>query len=338
MPPPRFRLKSGKLGPREKGWILLWAAIVCSGGYLRWVYRPAAQRISKVSERIRRLEREKESVQAKMPNLQKRRQGITALKDQISARFDALKEAEGQLLDVQNADELLNSLVKDQGKFELALNSIRQIHEKESSAAEPVPVPAGREEGAGKEEKGEKGEKREKEGPAAASPYKKLWVELDIYATFQGLLNYVDFLETMRPYQQVERIKVQVEGKEISRPHAVLVVSSLMGENLETKRITKEQVFANLESKLPQERKDPFLTQDRPKEVVQAIGLALTGIFSEEGKPVAAMINNEIYRVGDLVDNKRIVSIAPNGVVLEQGNQRFVLAPSQQQSQQQEGQ
>jgi hypothetical protein len=134
----------------------------------------------------------------------------------------------------------------------------------------------------------------------------------------------------MRPYQQVAGIQVKVEGKEVSRPHAVLLVTVLMGETLEEREAAKREIFALLEDVVGREGKDPFLTAERPKEVVQAVGLELNGVFSEGGRPVAAMINNEIYRLGEMVDNKRIISIEPSRVVLEYGNRRFVLLPAHQ--------
>jgi hypothetical protein len=166
-------------------------------------------------------------------------------------------------------------------------------------------------------------------GYGQAEPYRKLRVQIDSLATFKGLVSYIDFLEQMRPYQEVEGIRVKVEGREVSKPHAVLLVASLMGETIKAREAAREEIFSLMEQAAVKESKDPFLTSERPKEVVQAIGLELSGIFSEGGHPTAAMINNEIYRVGDIVDGKRIVAIEANRVLLEYGNRRFVLMPTQ---------
>lgn len=195
-------------------------------------------------------------------------------------------------------------LVKDHKRFELALNTIRPVTEQEPSATER----AGAEEPAGL--------------------YEQLRVQVDVYATYQGLVDYVAFLESMRPYQQVEGVKIKVEGKEVSRQHAVVTVGVLLGDTLEAREARHRDVFALLDQVAAKEAKDPFLTRDRPKEFVQAVGLTLTGVFSEDGRQVAAMINNEIYRVGQVVDGKRLVAIEPNRVLLEQGNRMFVLVPS----------
>jgi hypothetical protein len=134
----------------------------------------------------------------------------------------------------------------------------------------------------------------------------------------------------MSPYQTVEGIKMKVEGKDASRPHAVILIATLLSQTQEEKETQQREVFALLEEAAARETKDPFLTTERPKEVSLAAGLELSGVFSTEGHPVAAMINNEIYRTGDVVQGKRIVTIDSNRVVLEQGNRRFILIPTQQ--------
>ncbi len=307
----RLNLSFAKMGPREKSWAILWVAVVLSFLYLRMVFQPRARQVRDIRSQVSGLERQKMSLEAKQPNLKKRQEAIDSLKKEIVVRFDELTEAEQNLLDVQDVDALLESLVKDRAKFELYLNSIRPVSQKEPSAVEPT-----------------------KAGPASrsqADPYRKLLIQIDLFGTFQGLLSYVDFLEQMRPYQEVQGVRVKVEGKEVSRPHALVTVSSLMGETIKEKEQRRQEIFALVEEVVAREKKDPFLTGERPKEVVPAVGLELAGIFSEAGKPVAAMINNEIYSVGQVVQGKRIVAIEPNRVLLEQGNRRFVLMPGGQQ-------
>ena len=223
--------------------------------------------------------------------------------------YEELVSSEQDLLNLQDVDQLLESLVKDRARFEMRLNSIRPINTREPSGTEA------NQPGASK---------------SAVEPYRKLSVQLDTYSTFQGLVEYIHFLERMRAYQQIEGIKVKVEGKEVSRPHAILLVSVLMGDTQEKREADRREVFSLLEEVAAREQKDPFLTAERPKELVQAVGLELTGIFSEGDHPVAAMINNEIYRVGQTVQGKRIVAIESGKVLLEQGNQQFVLVPKQQ--------
>ena len=307
MPKLPFSLQLSKIGPKEKLWIVVWVSIVLMSVYYRFQYQPRALKIKEAVRQINSLNRDKMTLRAKQPNIEKRKQDLAELKQQISTSYEQLSVAEQKLVDVQNIDALLDSLVKDRGKFELVLNSIRPVQQKEPSTMESS--------------------RNQKQ----IDPYRKLKIQLDVFSTFQGLVNYIAFLEQMRPYQEVEGLKVKVEGKEVSRPHAVFLISVLLGESSETKEIRRKEIFGLLEDVASREAKDPFLTAERPKEVVQAVGLELTGIFSEEGQPVAAMINNEIYRIGDVIDNKKVVNIEANRVLLERGNRRFVLTPSQQQ-------
>ncbi|MBI3615767.1 MAG: hypothetical protein HY211_04525 [Candidatus Omnitrophica bacterium] len=306
MAPLNLKLPLGKLGPREKTWIVLWVTVVLGAGVIRLNYQPRAKMIREIRSQISSQQSEKERLLVRRPDLERRRREIAGLKEEIAARYQDLTAAEKDLLDFQDVDQLLDSLVKDRRRFEMALNSIRPIQQKEPAVVERTPSAPGQSQG---------------------QPYRKLMVQIDAFATFDGLLNYIDFLEKMRPYQEVEGIKVKVEGKEVSRPHAVLLLGSLMGETLEAKEAKRKEIFGLLEEVGIKEAKDPFLTSERPKEEMQAVGLELGGIFSENGRPAVAMINNEIYHVGDQIQGKKIVAIETNRVLLEQGNRRFVLTP-----------
>lgn len=297
----------GKLGKRERFWALVWVVVVLGAAEFHWMIRPRIQGLQETSRRLQTLEEEKIVLLGQQPDIRGRQATLATLKGEIGALYERLMVAEKDLLDFQDVDRLLDSLVKDRQKFEMQLNAIRPIRQQEASSALA--------EGPGSREQPE--------------PYKKLHVQLDIYSSFKGLLDYLEFLETMRPYQQVEAVQVKVEGKDASRPHAVLLLSVLMGDTVSEKQAQREEILALLEDVAARERKDPFLTGERPKEVVPAVGLALTGIFFEGSQPVAAMINDQVYTVGQVVQDKRIVAIGETQVFLEQGNRRFVLPLAQ---------
>lgn len=300
-----------KLQAREKGWILVWIVAAVVVGYGRWVHAPRASEIRDAGDQIEKLDREKINLMVRAPDVPKRQAQMDALKQEIVSIYERITEAEKPLLDTQNVDRLLDRLVKDRERFQMQLNSIRPVEQKDPSSVS-----------------------RDREGDKA-DPYKRLNVQVDAFSSFQGLVEYVRFLETLNPYQWVERIKVKVEGKEFSRPHAVLLLTVLTGRPLEFEEVTRKEIFSLMEEVAAREKKDPFLTAERPKETTQATGLTLNGIFSEGGKPVAALINNEIYRVGDMVDQKKIVAIEAGRVLLEKGNRRFVLTAAASASQSQ---
>lgn len=306
---PKLNLGFGKIGPREKAWAIVWIVVVLSLGFTRFFYQPKRKAVREAAGKIEELSKQKRALQSKVPEFERRKAEIETLKTGISGLYEELVSSEQDLLNLQDVDQLLESLVKDRARFEMRLNSIRPINTREPSGTEA------NQPGASK---------------SAVEPYRKLNVQLDTYSTFQGLVEYIHFVERMRAYQQIEGIKVKVEGKEVSRPHAILLVSVLMGDTQEKREADRREVFSLLEEVAAREQKDPFLTAERPKELVQAVGLELTGIFSEGDHPVAAMINNEIYRVGQTVQGKRIVAIESGKVLLEQGNQQFVLVPKQQ--------
>ena len=203
-----FTLRLDKLQIREKMWILGWVVVVLAVGDLKLLHHPRAEKIRETLEAVEGLDQEKTARMAKQPNLRQRQSQIATLKEEISVAYKELTGVEKDLLDAQDVDQLLDSLIKDRNRFEMRLNSIRPIQQKEPSTAESA----------------NPGGSQEKQ-----APYRKLHVQLDAFSTFQGLVNYIAFLEEMRAYQQVEGIQVKVEGREVSRPHAVLLVTVLMG-------------------------------------------------------------------------------------------------------------
>lgn len=294
-----------KLGKREKCWALLWVAVVLTLAQGRWLIQPRFQQLQGLSHQIRVLEEERIALLAQQPDLKRQQAEMAELKGQIGTLYEQLLNAERDLLDFQDVDLLLDSLVRDREKFEIYLNSVRPV-ERQTEA--PV---AGASLGSSP--------------TARTAPYKKLFVQLDFYSTFKGFLDYLGLLERMRPYQRIEGIQVKVEGQDVTRPHAVLLLSVLMGDTLQARQAQREEIFASLEEVASQERKDPFLTADRPKEVVSAVGLKLTGVLFDGNRPVAAMIDDEIYHVGQVIQGKRVVAIEADRVFLEQGNRRFIL-------------
>lgn len=94
----------------------------------------------------------------------------------------------------------------------------------------------------------------------------------------------------------------------------------------EKKTITMKAEMAAGE-KLSQEKakllywgRDPFVLVQRGELFeTAATSLVLVGIVWERNKPAKALINNEIYKVGDRVGDIEILEIRKNSVVIKEG-------------------
>jgi len=72
-------------------------------------------------------------------------------------------------------------------------------------------------------------------------------------------------------------------------------------------------------------KRNPFLSTFKPrKKEVKKEALDVTGIIST-GKQPTAIINNEVYKIGDMVGDKEVKQILPNMVILKIGKKSTVL-------------
>ena len=61
------------------------------------------------------------------------------------------------------------------------------------------------------------------------------------------------------------------------------------------------------------------------KLMIKETPYSLTGVLIGKGRTGAAIINEKIYRVGDIVDGKKIIAIERNRVILKKGTDEEIL-------------
>ena len=61
------------------------------------------------------------------------------------------------------------------------------------------------------------------------------------------------------------------------------------------------------------------------KLMIKGTSASLTGVLVGKGRAGAAIINEKIYRVGDIVDDKKIIAIEKNRVILKKGTDEEIL-------------
>lgn len=296
--PGRLKLDETKFGPREKGWAVLFAVVVVGMTGYRWGVKPRIEAADDARSAYAQTENELARLEAERPDVEARRAQVDALRSQVASAYQELETLEEGLLNRQDQDLLLEQLVAERKRYRLQINAVRPL----------------------KDEKDKEPDKAKEE----AGFYQRLLVQIDVYAGFDDLVRYLDLLETQRPYQRIQGVKVKIEGQEMVRPRALLTLETFLADLPEKVAKRREEVFAVVEQIAQSEAKDPFLAREKPKEETAATGLELTGIFGD-GASAAAMINGEPYQIGDVIQGKRIVAILGDRVVLEQGARRYVL-------------
>lgn len=295
-----FSLGGLKVGPREKTWAALFATVaIWTTGY-RTVVHPRIEAARKAKANVQRMENELLRLEAKRPDVDARRAQVEALKTQVTGTYDQLETLEQGLLNRQDLDLLLEQMVAHHKRLQLQINAVRPM-----------------------KDDAEKSKEQDRQ-PGESSFYKRLLVQLDVYAAFDDLIAYLKALEQQAPYQRVRGLLVKIEGQDMVRPRALVWLQALLADAPESVAQRRREVFALVEQTAKREAKDPFLALEKPKEEQIAVGLELNGVFGANGQ-LSALINGESYQVGDVIQGKRIVAIHSDRVVLEQGARRFLL-------------
>ncbi len=298
-----------RFGRREKVWLLglVW---VMAGV---WSYKVLAQpRVEAAGEAHRELKQAWEELarlEAKKPDLPALEARIRDLQKRVGSTYQQLEEMEKDLLYRQDVDILLERLVADQKKLGLRINAVEPQKETADKTAS------------------------DRRKGATPSFYKRLFVRVDASAPFDNLIAYLNELEGQGPYQRIHGAQVKMDRKEDgteegSTPRASVLVESLLADTTEHRSQQRKRVFSLLEDVSNREKKDPFLAGERPREEKEAVDMSLSGIFGSGGK-FSALIDGEARQEGDSVKGKRIVQILSDRVVLEQGEQRYILRERQ---------
>lgn len=295
-----------RFGRREKTWaVVLGWMVVGLWGYRAFV-QPRAEAAREAYEELKDARKELARLEAERPDLRVLEEQIRGLQAQVGSTYQQLEDLENGLLYRQDVDLLLERLVADQKKLNLRINAVEPL--KNSPAKEKVLPRAGK--------------------TQVPSFYKRLFVQVDASATFEQLIAYLNVLEGQGPYQRVHGAQVKIEKKEAGteegNPRAVILVESLLADTSEHRADQRKRIFSLIEDVSTREKKDPFMARERPKEEKEVSDMNLSGIFGAGGV-LSALIDGETRQEGDLVKGKRIVRILPDQVILEQGDQRYIL-------------
>ena len=306
----RFQLSLGevKFGQREKAWTVLLVFVAVGFTGYRVVVKPRTDAVRKARAAKLRVEGELTKLEATRPNVQAELDNVQAARTQVAALYHELEGLEDGLLNSQDLDLLLQRVVEERKRLKVQIIAVKPMKDESEKPKTRPPPSAG----------------KEKDKAVETSFYKRMLVQVDAYASFDDLITYIEALDRQAPYQRVQGVKVKLEGQELMRPRVLIALQTLLSDLPEETVRQRQEIFANVKQLAAREAKDPFLAGEKPKEEELAVGLELTGIFGE-GSALTALINGEPYQVGDVIQDKRIVAIRPDRVVLEHGARRFLL-------------
>jgi len=144
--------------------------------------------------------------------------------------------------------------------------------------------------------------------------------ELRIFGYYSDIYNYLRYLEKLSHFGGIIKTEVTRDVKNKTDKLEALIWFSLIISNEEVKN--RETTFNILNKKRVNELKSPFLTfKKTPEAKIIAIEKALpsfeiSGIISNKNEN-RVIINKQIYKAGDKIDESTILKIDKNKVIFE---------------------
>ncbi len=301
----RLKSISFKLDARSRLLLAVAVALLIPVIYYKNIFSGRQLALNSARERYAALRDERQRLESTIPEVTAEQVKLDALKKEYNGLLDEVTKAERSLPKNVNIPDILNFLVKDKDKFRLKIINIKSYQDKAQDI--PLYVPPA----------------ESKMKPI--SYYTALPIEIDAFASFADIIDYIANIEAMLPYQRISALQVDMQKTLGGQPEVFLTVLSILGRGQESDENLQDFQLAlqDIEKKI-RETEDPFHKKEKPRQEERLAGVELNGIISKKGTPYA-IINGASLKVGDSVQNKKIIRIDSDSVVLEEEEKLFKL-------------
>lgn len=265
---------------------ILVTVILCSLFYTN-IFAPRAVELKKLKMQNVNTANRLINLKSQIPNIQKERTLLTKSKKDLDSLQKQLSELESKLPRQGRTPQLLGEFVRQAQGYDIDFISIRP------------------------------------QNVDTEKTYNELGIELVFTCTYQVLVNYLHRLESLSEYLDITSINTnELEATSYDISEVTLTLRMLLGD--EGTNITKENIVSVIEPRLDVNR-NPFQSKFRPDRTEREIGkYKLTGITAS-GKVPTAIINDDVYRIGDTIIDKKVKKILPNCVILTDGSIELLL-------------
>lgn len=259
--------------------ILLILTVLFNIGFNK-IYKPQERELAKLKRKLVSLENEVLEVESEFPDFEEKNELLDQKKTEINKLKKELSSKESQLLSKKNLPELLNVLLEQSPQYLVDFNLVKPVEGEEDNV------------------------------------YEQLNIEMQFDAGFNGVIDYLERLEKSFQYIQTKGVVISSEEAVNEQLGIKLVLSTYLTDYLKDK-ISLPVIDKTKQTSASAIKRDPFysadilFTQDVEEQAYQ-----LSGIISQGTQPTA-IIDDEVYRVGDYVGDSQVKEILYNKVVLE---------------------
>lgn len=276
-----------QLDRRQKLLRLFLILAVCFAIYYNLIYKTQAVALRKSKSQLSELNRNLAKLNAQFPNVDIETRKLEKARKSFEALKSQLASVEQELPTESTVPQLLDGLVRQAQGYSIDFTSIR-----------PKPVK----------------EKRE---------YFEQDIEIKFNTTYADFANYINRLESPSKFLRATSIMMEnIKGAFSGGIDVTLTLTTLLGGETTAAKEIKEELAPV--AALDIER-SPFVSEYLPS-VPGAKNEAyrLTGIVASGSQPTA-IINDDVYKIGDVIDNKVVSKILSDMVVLSHGKEKIIL-------------
>ncbi len=265
--------------------VLLLLAAILFNVYYNLIYKNQSQALRSAKSEQSVVNNSLARLKSQMPDMNKEKDRLALSKRTFNTLRERLRTLESELPTQESVPQLLGELVRQAAGYSIDFISIRPKT------------------GKGRQE------------------YSELVIEMKLSSSYTDLANYLNRLESISRFIRADNIVMEnMKDGFRSNVDSTIALSTLLGEP----GIGKKEVVSVPAEPLAIER-NPFASIFRPiLEAGKKEEYSLSGIITTGAQPTA-IINNEVYRIGDRVDSRAIIKILPGMVVLSDGRDNKIL-------------
>jgi len=277
-----------QLKKQQRILILLFIAVILFNFYYNAIYKWQSGALRRVKSEWQNLNKRMIKIKSQLPDIEREKESLKTSQKRLNSLKNQLSSLELQLPTYSRIPQLLGELVNQAQGYSIDFISIR-----------PKMMRAKRE-------------------------YAQLTIEMKFNAPYSGFVNYLNRLESISQFLRATEITLeQLKGGFSGASEVTLTLTTLLGEEYET--IPEERLKAPQQVSPLQIERSPFFSKFRPDQPeAKKEEFCLSGIIATGLQPTV-IINDEVYRIGDMIGNKKIKQILPNMVILSDGKESIVL-------------
>lgn len=274
-----------RLNKRQKKLFFLLIITVVSSLYYNIIYKGQLTALSKVRRQATMASGALNKIKAQVTDLTEEKASLERSSDSLKALRRKLASIETELPTQSSIPLFLKELVRQAAGCQIEFNSIRP------------------------------------KSPKEKKDYAELNIEMKFNTNYSGLANYINRLESPSHFLKASNIVIEnMKDGLRGELDVTLTLSTLLAEKDMPKK-EKEEIREILPLDI---ERSPFVSQALAPKTGKKEEFYLSGVITS-GKSPSAIINNEVYRVGDVIGNKKVVKIMPKMVILEYGREEIVL-------------